>query len=68
MATFKYIGSATKANGKVDVIVPKKDGTKQTFTDVTPNVTEIVVTDPKSIKSLQNSQDLDHLYNYDEIA
>jgi hypothetical protein len=68
MATFKYIGWMTKDNGKVDTVVPKKDGTKQTFSDVEPNVTEIVVTDPKSIKCLQNSQDLDHQYNYEQIA
>ena len=40
MSAFKYIGSFTKENGKVDVIMGATS-----FLDVTPGVFEIVVSD-----------------------
>jgi hypothetical protein len=61
MATFKYVGSKTKANGKVDVKVGD-----YTFTDVTPDSFEITVPDgSREEKSLEQSKDVfDGTYNY----
>lgn len=61
MALFKYVGSKTKANGKVDVRV----GT-YSFEDITPNTYTIeVATDSKEEKALEYAVDpLDHTYMY----
>lgn len=61
MATFKYVGSKTKANGKVDLKVGD-----MTFTDVTANSFEIVVADgSKEEKYLEQAKDVfDGTYLY----
>lgn len=69
MAVFRYIGSLTKANGKIDVIVPKADGTKVKFADVTPDTGSIDVGDDEiSIAALENSVDLMGQYNYERVS
>ena len=53
MATFKYVGSLTKPNGKVDLMV----GTLE-FLDITPDSFEIVVTDgSRNEKYLEHATD-----------
>ena len=61
MATFKYVGSRTKSNGKVDVKVGS-----YVFQDVTPDVFEIIVPDGSSEeKYLEQAKDaFDSTYLY----
>lgn len=55
MATFKYVGSRTKNNGKIDIKVGS-----YIFNDVTPDVFEVVVPDG-SVEEKYLEQALDAL-------
>lgn len=68
MAQFKYIGLLTKADGKIDVNVPKSDGSWQMFTGITPNTTVIDVTDATSINALEMAVGLDGMFLYERTA
>jgi hypothetical protein len=68
MAQFKYIGLQTKADGKIDVRVPKSDGSFQMFTNITPNLTVIDTTDDLSIKALEYAVDLSGMFTYERTA
>jgi len=60
MATFKYVGADTKANGKIDL----KVGDYQ-FNDVTPDVFEIVVPDGSKEESyIEHARDLAGTFIY----
>jgi len=53
MATFKYVGTQTKENGKVDIRVGS-----YSFNDVTPDVFNIVVPDgSREEVSMEQAQD-----------
>lgn len=72
MANFKYVGTKTKANGKIDLKLPRcSHGTPPAeFLDVIPNVTVITVTDPCHTKMIQMSRDVTvrpSVPNYQEI-
>ena len=59
MAQFKYIGTHTKDNGKVDVKIGKTGMPWYIeFLDVEPNVTIIEITDERQIRCLQNHKDM----------
>jgi hypothetical protein len=72
MANFKYVGTKTKPNGKVDLKLPRcSHGTAaiEVF-DIVPNSTLINVTDPCHVKMLQMSRDVTvrpSVPNYQEI-
>ena len=61
MSMFKYVGTKTKANGKVDIRVGGLE-----FKDITPDVFEIEVADgSKEEKYLEQAMDiLDGTYLY----
>lgn len=61
MSVFKYVGSKTKANGKVDIKVGDL-----VFTDITPDSFEINVVDgSKEEKYLEQAKDVfDGTYMY----
>lgn len=66
MATYRYIGTMKKPNGKVDVVVPKADGTKLRFNDVTPEVDIIDVGDDViSIKAMDYAVGLANEFLYE---
>ena len=69
MATFMYIGTITKDDGTVDVLVPKSDGTSLFFTQVVPNVTILDVgIDSFAINSLEQARDLYGAYCYSRAS
>lgn len=68
MAQFKYIGVQTKDDGKVDVRVPKMDGTWQSFSNIVPNTTIIDVTDERAIQALDLAVDNSGMFLYERIA
>lgn len=68
MATFKYIGTLVKANGKVDVRVPQGDGTSLYFEDVQPNVTVLDAGDDAfGIRALEYGVDILGALVYERI-
>ena len=59
MAQFKYIGTYTKPNGKVDVKIGSPNYTWYIeFLDVEPNVDILDVSDPKQIANLQGHKNI----------
>jgi len=69
MASFRYIGTLVKANGKVDVRVPQNDGTILTFEDVEPNVTVIDAgADAFGIRALDNGVDMLGSLVYERVS
>lgn len=60
MPGFKYVGSRTKPNGKIDVNLPRcSHGTEPIeIVDATPNVTVITVTDPCHVAMLRRHKDV----------
>lgn len=60
MPNFKYVGTRTKPNGKVDVNLPRcSHGTEPIeVLDVTPNETVIAVADPCHVAMLLRHKDV----------
>jgi hypothetical protein len=60
MPNFKYIGSRTKANGKVDVKLPRcyHGAVPINVVDAVPNVTIVAVTDPCHADMLRRHRDV----------
>lgn len=70
MAQFKYIGSRTKANGKVDIRIGKPGmAWYYEFLDVTPNVDIVEVTHEIAVNSMKEAVDpIDKTLLYEEVV
>ena len=69
MATFRYIGTMVKANGRVDVRCKDSTGTPMEWNDVEPNVTVIDVgNDNHVILSFENAVDIFNNFTYQRIT
>jgi hypothetical protein len=69
MATFKYIGTLTKADGTVDVRCEDSAGVMCEWDAVVPNVSVIDVgADARLIKCFDNAVDMMGNYTYEKVS
>jgi len=69
MATFRYIGTETKANGKVDVRCRNSAGETLQWLDVTPNSTVIDVgSDAKCLKDFEYAVNASGAFTYQRVS
>ena len=55
MANYLYTGLPTYGSSTKDIKIPKSDGSFDIFDNVQPNITQITVTDSKSIEYCDKS-------------
>lgn len=68
MASFKYIGSMTKTDGTIDVVVPQSNGSKIKYSGITPGVAFNVGNDAWAIQALEYAVDPMGQFIYERVS